>query len=339
MIEAGFLDDIIAHPDDDAPRLIYADWLEDQGRDDQARFIRTQIELATSPYHQGRLGRLHEWPGAARPGAQEPSGLDARWRLVRDLAPRFRPARAAALRCWVWRRGFIEEVSASGGALAAVANFMKSHPVRHLRVARVRQQVKTLASARWLSRLVSLELGTVGPDDLDALACSPHLANLVQLVLHSQTPDDLRRLLGSASLRPLKTLSFSQAPSAVHVPGKGGLHLYVDGASEQVTDDDVERLAAWAALGSVQELRFDRGNLTDRAILHLALSRYLGSLRRLEMRVRAVSDEVASALVEGPGLNDLDRLSLPGAIVSPQADGLLRGRFGSRLRLSGIVLT
>jgi uncharacterized protein (TIGR02996 family) len=29
--EAGFLADIRANPDDDAPRLIYADWLEEQG--------------------------------------------------------------------------------------------------------------------------------------------------------------------------------------------------------------------------------------------------------------------------------------------------------------------
>src|SRR5262249_47301302 len=44
----AFLSDIIEHPDDDAPRLVYADWLDEHGDVAQARaeFIRVQIELA-----------------------------------------------------------------------------------------------------------------------------------------------------------------------------------------------------------------------------------------------------------------------------------------------------
>src|SRR5206468_25941 len=37
------------HPDDDAPRLVYSDWLEEHGDEDdrrRAEFIRVQIELA-----------------------------------------------------------------------------------------------------------------------------------------------------------------------------------------------------------------------------------------------------------------------------------------------------
>lgn len=43
---AGFLTDIIAHPDDDTPRLIYADWLDEQDKTARAEFIRVQCELA-----------------------------------------------------------------------------------------------------------------------------------------------------------------------------------------------------------------------------------------------------------------------------------------------------
>src|SRR4029078_1438463 len=42
--QAAFLDAIIPEPDDDAPRLIYADWLEERG-DPRAEFIRAQCEL------------------------------------------------------------------------------------------------------------------------------------------------------------------------------------------------------------------------------------------------------------------------------------------------------
>jgi uncharacterized protein (TIGR02996 family) len=42
----GFLADIIEHPDDDTPRLIYADWLEEHGDAARANFIRAQCHLA-----------------------------------------------------------------------------------------------------------------------------------------------------------------------------------------------------------------------------------------------------------------------------------------------------
>ena len=42
----AFIADIIAHPDDDSVRLIYADWLEEHDEPDRAEFIRVQIELA-----------------------------------------------------------------------------------------------------------------------------------------------------------------------------------------------------------------------------------------------------------------------------------------------------
>src|SRR5688572_2032706 len=42
----AFLEDVAEHPDDDAPRLIYADWLEDHDDRDRAEFIRVQCERA-----------------------------------------------------------------------------------------------------------------------------------------------------------------------------------------------------------------------------------------------------------------------------------------------------
>src|SRR5579884_921107 len=45
----AFLADILAHPEDDAPRLIYADWLDETGDDaDRARaeFIRLECQAA-----------------------------------------------------------------------------------------------------------------------------------------------------------------------------------------------------------------------------------------------------------------------------------------------------
>ena len=37
---------ILDAPEDDAPRLVYADWLDEHGDDARAAFIRAQVELA-----------------------------------------------------------------------------------------------------------------------------------------------------------------------------------------------------------------------------------------------------------------------------------------------------
>jgi uncharacterized protein (TIGR02996 family) len=44
-----FLQAIIANRDDDGPRLVYADWLEEQGEGERAELIRVQCEEAKLP--------------------------------------------------------------------------------------------------------------------------------------------------------------------------------------------------------------------------------------------------------------------------------------------------
>src|SRR5262245_55658876 len=53
--QAALLTAIIAHPDDDAPRLVYADWLQEHGNEEQAQYIRDAIQLARmGPKGRGR---------------------------------------------------------------------------------------------------------------------------------------------------------------------------------------------------------------------------------------------------------------------------------------------
>jgi len=47
----AFLQRIRAHPDDDAERLVFADWLDEQG-DPLGRFIRVQLALAEPPTNE-----------------------------------------------------------------------------------------------------------------------------------------------------------------------------------------------------------------------------------------------------------------------------------------------
>jgi len=51
---------ICENPDDDAPRLIYADWLDEHGDPLQAEFIRIQVELSMNPRSTQRKHHLRE---------------------------------------------------------------------------------------------------------------------------------------------------------------------------------------------------------------------------------------------------------------------------------------
>lgn len=53
MNEAALLAAVLAYPEDDAPRLIYADFLDEQGQSDRADFIRVQVHLAHWGDHLG----------------------------------------------------------------------------------------------------------------------------------------------------------------------------------------------------------------------------------------------------------------------------------------------
>src|SRR5436309_3641087 len=90
----AFLDLIRLHPDDDGPRLVYADWLDDHGDPERAEFVRAQCALEAMPPED-----------AGRPGLQ---------RRAQELLGRHGKGWASVLpggvEDWTFRRGFIEEV-------------------------------------------------------------------------------------------------------------------------------------------------------------------------------------------------------------------------------------
>ena len=54
----AFLRAIKDNPDDDTPRLVYADWLEEHGEPERAELIRVQIELPRL-WEKSHLQRMH----------------------------------------------------------------------------------------------------------------------------------------------------------------------------------------------------------------------------------------------------------------------------------------
>src|SRR5262249_488094 len=56
----ALLQTIIDNPDDDAPRLVYADWIEEHGEPERAEFIRVQVAYDGADFAKERRG---EWAG------------------------------------------------------------------------------------------------------------------------------------------------------------------------------------------------------------------------------------------------------------------------------------
>src|SRR5213592_2553115 len=56
----ALLEAVFARPADDAPRLVYADWLDEHGEPAQAAFIRAQVELARTDPNTDEHDRVAE---------------------------------------------------------------------------------------------------------------------------------------------------------------------------------------------------------------------------------------------------------------------------------------
>lgn len=58
--EAALLSAILAHPDEDTPRLMYADWLDEHGQAERAEFIRIQCAPDADEAAEDRAAELEE---------------------------------------------------------------------------------------------------------------------------------------------------------------------------------------------------------------------------------------------------------------------------------------
>jgi uncharacterized protein (TIGR02996 family) len=110
----AFIAAIVAEPDEDTPRLVAADFLEEHGEADRAAFIRVQVELARlGASGLGASGEAHELRKKERaflgPRSEKPHLWAAEEcpELVRANPRTLRFEGAERL---VWRRGFVEAV-------------------------------------------------------------------------------------------------------------------------------------------------------------------------------------------------------------------------------------
>jgi uncharacterized protein (TIGR02996 family) len=150
---------VLDRPDDDAPRLVYADWLEEHGDCDRAELIRLQCDGADAPRVRELLDRhAAEWAGPAVRRAYS----------------------------YTFRRGFVEEVTVEAGMfLESGERLFAAAPVRLLRVIGARAVLNRLVESPLLDRLRALHLTgcQIGDEGAELLAGCPFLAGVRTLRL------------------------------------------------------------------------------------------------------------------------------------------------------------
>jgi uncharacterized protein (TIGR02996 family) len=288
----GFLEDIIAHPDDDAPRLIFADWLEEHGEIARAEFLRVQIERARLPEWDARQVRLR---------LREKELLEQHERKWKAELPRIR-----GISWEEFRRGFVATVTVSSFAvlkenasvcwaaapIEAVSvrrwpqrrDSMKSiEPIAGLRVLSINasfvrpQEIDLFTEAPLLSTLQALNvrLCNLGAEGFRRLVDSPHLGNLTALRVpfNSIGNGGVNALLHSGSLKSLVELDLSETGSY----GRYGEDPILDAAG-------LEALAAWPGMSRLRSLVLSGNDVRREGLRALLRSPRVSSLKELVLR-------------------------------------------------------
>ena len=206
--EAALLAAITVNPDEDTPRLAYADWLDEYDRPVRAEFIRVQVEVA----------RVEELP---RIELNKHIPLFERQQELIDThrAELLGPLSALPGECVEMRRGFVARVNVPVGAFLEHAALLPTlRPLPEVRVSEVAARLTDFVRCPALGLVTELSgyaRPAAGfqplPDEEEVLAAAERLVRLAVLDLEGcGLTDAFCDQLGDFSLPAMTTLDLSQ---------------------------------------------------------------------------------------------------------------------------------
>jgi uncharacterized protein (TIGR02996 family) len=242
---------VCERPDEDAPRLRYAEWLEATGDPNdaaRAEFIRVQCQLAY--IHRG-----NEW-GKLREREEPLKSHCDRW--ASEL-PRFDGIRWDSVG---FRRGFVWEIWCEDGEAFRrhAAAVFAAAPIQGVSFRRLRSLTPVVEVPEFgrIRRMI-LQDSRLGPDDARGLAESPNASGLTALHLSGNRFGDAgaKALAASPYLRHLDNLDLGQ---------------------NGIGDEGVAALAGSPVVASLSHLGLGGNPLTSRGAAALAASPHLNRI-------------------------------------------------------------
>jgi uncharacterized protein (TIGR02996 family) len=321
--EAALLAAIRENPDEDTPRLVYADWLQENGQTERGEFIRLQCAAARLP--DGEERRQKEKAAAALLNAH----------LTEWFGPLRRkfhhPKKPAVGHCRIDRgfitsiKGDVDDVLAQADAIATYAPCLREVEVRH-----VRADLAKLLAKPFVRRVAELRLATLHPESFVALKKHPAWGPLDVLELGFEFENESDTLAGLAEaplVQAARRLDLqygyfiegshidepddaaAQAPSLremrrLKIPHLRGFGIH------GIDADSAAALAAWPPFKRLDWLNFSVCNIEDEAAATLLTSRNLPELARLTLNENDLGTATAEALAASRKLSRLTYLDL-----------------------------
>jgi len=335
---------VCANPDDDAPRLAYADYLEGHGEPERAEFIRIQVELAQlTPWdRKTKLNRFRERLLLLRHGeewrAELPELGGVEWgkfergfvtevvlESLKVLTERFDVICAAAPITGI-------QVNSLDGITAK-----PPEPHRWLRSLRLGVAcagpgvVAQIINSHWVGTLTRLEVSSIVlATDLAIIAGSNRLTQLQELLLPVGSTSDagLASLAKSEHLANLRVLKLPPAnlgtiatDPPVTIAGIRSLAATqtltnittLDLGNQRFTDDGVRAILTSPAFAKLETVSFAGSALTARAF---ELTTGQAKLRDVNLSQCVIGDAGAAALAKSPHFAKVERLDLRACEVS-----------------------
>lgn len=344
---------ILADPDDDRPRLVYADWLEQHGQLDRARLIRVQIELARLPDNAEAATALQieeeQLEAACEKTLPQLEGIE--WgSFQRGLVRSVYPATPAAFHHHASSIAAVGSVSRvrfdKPDGFAVLAETPVLAQLTDLAVFdedqfrgrngdpnhRINDDLQAVLASPHCPCLRSLELSCcqLGPRGVKALADCPRLESLIHLDVSDNYIGDegLAALAASPYLSALRTLQID-----LNDLGPAGVEALANSASlgrleELVLGDGIGPGAGLALGRSPYRTLLGESRVRDEigaaGVAALAQAPHLAGLTDLDLRCD-IGPEGARALAASPYLRQLRNLSLLGCWIGDEgAEALAR---------------
>lgn len=335
----AFLSAIVANPEDDTPRLVFADWLDEQGGEEDkahAALIRAQCRAELLPPNSTARRTLEREAKA----------------ILKQYGDRWaKPLKdAGVVKGWTFRRGFLDGVTMSATAFAMNAKkvFDAAPTVRTAHFADASNEVGRLARCEYLSRLAAVDLSYMCAcgycpiqNDLRALFGSKHVRNLTRLCVAGDRMDaeGMKRLVKSAALARLTSLDASQNPLGIggiseldrskNLKQLQSLNL----SNTELGDAGLKRLAELTNLPALRHLDLSHNDIGPEGLKSFLTSPLFAQLTSLGLAGNVFMDAGAKLLAAVPEGANLRRLDVRYMRITKRAVDKLKKRFGRGLRL------